>query len=74
VDLIGSEAVDMPGALNRAFGEVAQLQLRVQELELELLSLDDLKEKVARLERLQIQRQSIELAEPGEPIDKSKRS
>lgn len=68
------EPADDAQRLNQACGDIARLQLRVRELEIGQLGVDELKEKVARLERLQVQRQSIELAEPGEPINRLKRS
>lgn len=68
------EPADDAQRLNQACEDIARLQLRVRELEIGQLGVDELKEKVARLERLQVQRQSIELAGPGEPINRLKRS
>ena len=72
------KAFDFLGAMRDARADIATLQLRMTSAEERLSHLEDsnvdLKEKVARLERLQVQRQSIGLAEPGELINKSKRS
>ncbi len=71
------KGIDLLGALNRVRADIATLQLRMTSAEERLSHLEDskvdLKERVARLERFQIRRQSVELTEPGEPLTKSKR-
>ena len=70
--------VDVLGALQSAFEEIAALQLRMTSAEERLSHLEDskveTKEKVSRLERLTLKRQSVELSEPGNPVNKSSRS
>jgi predicted nucleic acid-binding Zn-ribbon protein len=72
------KAVDLLGALQSAYDEISTLKLRMTSAEERLSRLEDnkveTKEKVSRLERLTLRRQSVELSEPGSPVNKSTRS
>jgi len=66
------------GLLQDAFNEIGTLKIRATSVEERLANVEEanleLKEKVARLERLQVRRRSIDLKEPGDSVSKLKRS
>ncbi len=63
--------IDVLGAIETLSGQLAELQVRVQNLELDGVDVEEMKERVKRLEALAAAAHT-ELREPGPTLNSSK--